>query len=212
MQRSEACPWAVPVIVKQLIPDNGTPDFDSLTKTKTVEKITILADEEGLSEIVGDLKMILVDPLGSKGREGAEDSQEQQVKTAEVRRQWAANQMLSLIRKGKSAKAASWIGGVVTILAGFGHLESPIDGIEIGSAVSVANQEMFRSRLLSCLTHLIFIKDIVFDDKTWPYWAVQSILQSKDSPPRRLVMELDDTIESAIRSAQEALGKINKKV
>lgn len=214
---AEASPWAVPIIFKQLISGNGTLNFDSLTKTKTLGGIMVLAHKEGLDEIVGEYRRILIDPL--RTTENGKDlgaSQEQQVKAVETRRETAANQMLALIRNGKSTKAESWIGSIVSLLAQFGHLETPIDETEeLGSAVSITSQKMFRSRLFSCLSHLITVKGIGSGDKTWPYRAVQSILKTKvdiKNPPHRLVVELDDAIESSIKTARQMLGKINKKV
>ncbi|KAG0125497.1 DNA polymerase phi-domain-containing protein [Tuber indicum] len=208
LQKAESTPWTAPVIFAQLVSNNGTPNFDSLTKTKYVDKIMILADEDGLDAIIGGFRKILLDPLQPKWNSDlGEESRQQKTKTAEVRRQWAADQILTLIRNGKSVKAESWIGNAVSLLAGFGFLETPVRGAELGIPVSPASQLMFRSRLMSCLSHLLSTKDDISGNETWPYRAVKKTLNNKET----LTIELDDTIETAIKSAQSTLKKINKK-
>ncbi|PWW79058.1 hypothetical protein C7212DRAFT_275448 [Tuber magnatum] len=208
LQKAESTPWTAPVIFAQLVSNNGTPNFDSLTKTKYADKIMILADEDGLGAVIGEFRKILLDPLGSKGNSySGEESQQQKVKTAEVRRQWAADQMLTLVRNGKSVKAESWIKSAVSLLAGFGFLEAPVRGTELGAPVSPTSQAMFRSRLMSCLSNLLSIKDNVSGDETWPYRAVKKALNHKDT----LVLELDDTIRTSIENAQSTLKEINKR-
>ena len=209
LQKAELTPWTVPVIFARLVSNSGTPNFGSLTKTKYVDKIMILADEDGLDAIIGEFRKILLNPLESKeSSDLGEESQQRKTKAAEVRRQWVADQMITLIRNGKSVKAEVWIKNAVSLLAGFGFLEVPVRGAELGIPVSSTSQAMFRSRLMSCLSHLLSVKDNISGDETWPYRAVKKAINSKDT----LAIELDDTIEIAIKNAQSTLKEINKKV
>lgn len=209
LQKAELTPWTVPVIFARLVSNSGTPNFGSLTKTKYVDKIMILADEDGLDAIIGEFRKILLNPLESKeSSDSGEESQQRKTKAAEVRRQWVADQMITLIRNGKSVKAEVWIKNAVSLLAGFGFLEVPVRGAELGIPVSSTSQAMFRSRLMSCLSHLLSVKDNISGDETWPYRAVKKAINSKDT----LAIELDDTIEIAIKNAQSTLKEINKKV
>ncbi|KAI5849467.1 DNA polymerase phi-domain-containing protein [Morchella snyderi] len=196
LAKAEAAPWSAPIIVTQLIANNGTPSFDSLTKGKHVEKILCLADEDGLVEVVRVLRGIMLAP-------GVDE-----VKTAEVRRQWACDQILSVVRSSKSVKSGAWLKEVVELFTAFGHFD-----VQEGAtpSVSASSQGMFRSRLMSCLSHLITLKDTADGDGTWPYRAVKTIGALKKTDGYKLAIDIDDVIAEALKSATKTLERIRKK-
>ncbi|KAL7269860.1 DNA-directed DNA polymerase [Rhizina undulata] len=205
LQKAESSSWSVPIIVSQLILNNGTPNFDHLTKTKTVEKIISSADESGLVQIVAEFKRIFLNPLGSDS-----EASDQEQKTVEVRRQWAADQILSIVRNGKSPKSPSWLEPVINMFATFGHFDMVDKKRRPKVPFSTASQAMFRSRLLSCLSHLIALKDQ--GDESWPHQAVKVIVGlEKETGKCKLAIEVDETIREALNTSVNTLEKIRKK-
>lgn len=195
LAKAEAATWSAPIIVTQLITNNGTPTFDSLTKGKHVEKILCLADEDGLVQIVRVLRGIILTPAAGD------------IKTTEVRRQWACDQILSVVRSSKSVKSTGWLGEVVEMFTTFGHF----DVLKLTTPISANSQGVFRSRLMSCLSHLITLKETTNDDETWPYRAVKTIGALKKADGYKLAIEIDDVIAEAIKSATKTLERIRKK-
>lgn len=202
LQKAEAEPWCVPVVVTQLVTGNGMPNFDHVTKGKTVDKMICFADEAGLVEVMKVLRGVIVAPVAVAGTPTAEDS-----KVAEVRRQWAADQILSVVRNGKSVKSETWLREVVEMLATFGHFDV---GEEMAVSISAVSQGMFRGRLLSCLSHLITVRGD--GGETWPYRAVKTISNLQKEGKYQLAIEVDEVIAGALKGATKTLERIRKKV
>lgn len=213
LSKAETAPWAVPVIVQQLISNNGTPNFDVQTKSKTVEKVLCFADEAGLVEIVGVLKNIILSPINTTTG-GLEGESVQVAKTAEVRRQWAADLILTVVRNGKSPKTESWLNEVITMFASFGHFDIVDKKKAPNPPISTSSQSMFRARLLSCLSYLITIKDGDARERaeTWPYKAVRAISTLQKDDNYNLAVEFDDVIEETLKGALKTLERIRRKL
>jgi DNA polymerase phi len=204
--KAEAAAWMAPVIFKQLVANNGTPNFDNLTKTKTVDKVICSADESGLVQIVEELRNVILNPLASS------PDVEDPSRVAEVRRQWAADQLLSAIRNGKTAKAESWLKKVVELFTTFGYFEVVDKKRKPATPVSTTSQGMFRARLMSCLTHLISLKEGGGNNESWPFMAIQTIAElmgKKNS--YKFVIEFDEAISEALEKANKAVEKLRKK-
>ncbi|KAA8907472.1 DNA polymerase phi-domain-containing protein [Sphaerosporella brunnea] len=204
--KAEASAWMAPVIFKQLVSNNGTPNFDNLTKTKTVDKVICSADEPGLVQIVGELQNVMLNPLASS------PDVEDPTKAAEVRRQWAADQLLSAIRSGKTVKAESWLKKVIELFTTFGYFEVVDKKRKPAIPVSTTSQGMFRARLMSCLTHLISLKEGGGNNDSWPFMAIRTIAgltEKKNS--YKFAIELDDAISEALDKANKSVAKLRKK-
>jgi DNA polymerase phi len=204
--KAEAAVWMSPVIFKQLVANNGTPNFDNLTKTKTVDKVICSTDESGLVQIVDELRNVILNPLASS------PDVEDPTKVAEVRRQWAADQLLSAIRNGKTVKAESWLKKVVELFTTFGYFEVVDKKRKPATPVSTTSQGMFRARLMSCLTHLISLKEGGGNNESWPFMAIQTIAElmgKKNS--YKFVIEFDEAISEALEKANKAVEKLRKK-
>lgn len=212
LSKAETAPWTAPIIVQQLISNNGTPNFDVQTKSKTVEKVLCFADEAGLVEIVGVLKNIILSPITTTGEVKAEPAQV--AKTAEARRQWAADLILTVVRNGKSPKTESWLNEVITMFASFGHFDIVDKKKAPNPPISTSSQSMFRARLLSCLSYLITIKegDVGERAETWPYKAVRAISTLQKDGNYNLAVEFDDVIEETLRGALKTLERIRRKL
>ena len=211
--RAESATWTATVISRQLTTNNGTPAFDQLTKTKTVDKVLCTADESGLVEAMDGLKNIILDPLRSK------PDVADPAKAAGVRRQWAADQILSVVRSGKAVKAESWLRNAVEVLVAFGYFDIADKKKNTPAIpISAASQAMFRARLMSCLTHLISLKDTIVQEgedhnaETWPYIAFKTLTELEEKKKsHRLVVEFDDEISKALQKAATAVEKLRAK-
>jgi len=207
--KAESTAWTVPVIFRQLATNNGTPNFDQLTKTKTVDKVLCSADESGLVEVVKELGSIISNPLASS------PDIEDPTKVAEVRRQWAADQILTVIRNGKTIKAESWLRKVIEIFTTFGYFNIIDNKKKPIIPVSTTSQGMFRARLMSCLTHLISLKDVKESEgqsETWPYMAIKTIAELEEKKNSyKFAIEFDEEISEALEKATKTIEKLRKK-
>jgi len=204
--RAESAAWTAPVIFKQLVANNGSPNFDQLTRTKTVDKVLCSADETGLVEVVKVLGDIISNPLGSSP--DVEDG----TKVAEVRRQWAADQILSAVRSGKTVKAESWLKKVVELFATYGYFDVVDKKKKPAVPVTTASQEMFRARLMSSLTHLITLKESDGNNESWPYLAVKTLAELEEKRNSyKFVVDFDEEIAEALEKATKAVKKLRKK-
>ncbi|KAF8426593.1 DNA polymerase phi-domain-containing protein, partial [Tirmania nivea] len=250
-QLATAQPSSIPYIVKGLVLGNGTTRFDQLTKAKTVEKLLPLAgeSEDALREVVEMFRDIIVTPLLTKpgkaadGEDdpntdesaGGDDDQKENIKAAkreeESKRQWAADQILSLVRSGRGKKHDAWAVLVVELFAVLGHFDvtqltggtKSIASLVLGGTVPVpkvseASRSMFRARLSSVLGHLLSLKmeevgDAVgagLDRDTWPYRTVR-IVREVMAAGGVLAMEFDEQLEEAVESGWGKLESIRAK-
>ncbi|RPB26351.1 hypothetical protein L211DRAFT_781643 [Terfezia boudieri ATCC MYA-4762] len=228
-----AQPSAIPYIVKGLVLGNGTTGFDQLTKTKTVEKLLPLAgdSEDALREVVEMFRDIIVTPPLTKTGKTAEDEDDASAdESAESKRQWAADQILSLARSGKGKKHDSWTTLVVELFAILGHFDVTkltggiksvatlvLGGTVPAPKVSEASRSMFRARLSSVLGHSLSLKveEIVdegtgLDRDTWPYRAVR-VVREVMAAGGVLAMDFDEQIEEVVGSGWGKLKSIRAK-
>ncbi|KAI5856466.1 DNA polymerase phi-domain-containing protein [Tricharina praecox] len=204
--KSESAAWTAPVIFKQLVANNGSPNFDQLTRTKTVDKVLCSADEAGLVEVVKVLGDVISNPLGSLS--DVEDG----TKVAEVRRQWAADQILSAIRSGKTVKSESWLKKVIELFATYGYFDVVDKKKKPVVPVTTISQGMFRARLMSSLTHLITLTAGVDNSESWPYLAVKTLAELEEKKNSyKFVVEFDEKIAEALEKATTTVEKLRKK-
>ena len=197
----EATPWMSPVVFKQLVSEHGTPNFDQLTKTKTVDKVIFPADINGLNEIFDSLKEVIMNPLTADDEGSA--------KVAEGRRQWAADHILAVIRNGKAIKPENWLRKVVELFTALGYYDIVEEERKAKPDITQATQTMFRTRLMSVLTQLIGHKGgKMANGESWPFLAVRS-LQNLDRESRyKCVIEFDPTIEAEVDAAMHTVAQI----
>lgn len=147
---------AVPTLECLLSSPNGQANFDHATRTKTVEKLISSLDGKYVKDLVATFRKIILRP-------GTQDLQ-----AAAVVRQVVADQLVNLVRSrqftdGKlSSDASEGIQLALSILADFAYFNSRLD--KLGHSghepsddppFSAASRDVFKSRILSCLTHLI---------------------------------------------------------
>ncbi len=141
------------VLVTQLIGKNGHPNFDSITKTKTVEQVLAALDVERVREYVQHLGDIMC-----KGIATDDDDELQEITN---RRKWALDQLLFLVRTPSVPKDDALILDVLTFLAAHGYfaLTKPIKKRFLLHTLPTppladSLKQLTRQRFLSCVSEL----------------------------------------------------------
>jgi DNA polymerase phi len=180
-----------------LLSGNGTPTFDQVTKTRTIERLLNQADNVTLMCILQHYESIIQYPSTDES------------KTAEARRQLLTNQLVAVLRSGKSDKSDKWIMSLLSMFVRFGYFTAERSESKPSPPVSGTSQEMFRTRLSSCLAYLISSNHQ--NDDSWPFRALSTI-RDYEQLHMTPVIELDDVIQDAKDSALKRLDRIHKKV
>ena len=197
-----------PILKAVLDPDKGDINFDKITKTKTVEFLISSVDDpayEQLTDVYEDLIL----------RPGVEDE-----KAAMSRRQSAADQLVSAIKSiqqptgedlAKSQCLVS-IRRILAVLAKYAYFD--VDnvqdnrGLNPSPKMSQASREMFRSRIMSCLSSLIakpigqpshFAYELVF--------GIHGREEKTDYPSA--VLNADENVRSVLKAAWQILRKVH---
>ncbi|KAF8468401.1 DNA polymerase phi-domain-containing protein [Kalaharituber pfeilii] len=241
------------LVLRGLVLGEGTTGFDALSKSRTVERVLVAAGTGGEMAVQGAvevLREIILTPQlsnGSKKKEldeeeeeeeseneeddrAGEDDEKENIKSLkreeERKRQWAADQILILLRSGKVEKTHGWVAGVVDLIVVLGHFDLSAgttvkeDALRkiLGTdklptpKVSDASREIFRARLSSVLGHLLSLKESQQEQSaagrdTWPYRAVRVIRETLDGGAT-LAMEFDSEIEKAVDRSWKRLEGI----
>ncbi|KAH0536326.1 hypothetical protein FGG08_006799 [Glutinoglossum americanum] len=195
--RAEASPEMTYSMIAGLISGNGTPSFDQVTKTRTIEKLLNQADNTALTRVLQLYQNIIQYP----STDG--------LKSTEPRRQLLADQLVAVLRSGKSERSDGWIMSLLSMFARFGYFTVEEGESKPSPPISGTSQNMFRTRMSSCLAHLISSKNQ--NDDSWPFRALSAI-RDYERQHMASVIELDGTIRDAKDSAMKRLDRIHKKM
>lgn len=189
--------------VNGLMGSAGSVNFDQVTKTKTVEKIVVEANFNALKKIVPMLEKLVAHP-------GTDDS-----KAAASNRQFLANLLTSIVR----SRASDSEDGIQTILehilnifVRFGYFTPKEDGSKAVAepAVSSQTQELFRSRINSCLNSLIASQTHA---ATLPYAIVRNIRDAAKSEEHgKFIISIDGPLHDSVKAAFKSLKKLSSTV
>ncbi|KAK6501948.1 hypothetical protein TWF481_009766 [Arthrobotrys musiformis] len=194
--KAENSPSTASTLLTCLLSRNGSPNFESVTKTKVIESLFSCADEQGKLEIVQFFKSFILQPA-------AEDS-----KSIEKSRQWAADQLLSMIRSGKATPKSSCVSEIVSIFVEYGHFNIK-SSLSADLAFSATTQATFRNRLSSCLSELLQNPDL--KSTIWPAKAVLLIKQKQEDATDDFATTVDESIEEEIEKVFKIISKLDKK-
>ncbi|KAF3911685.1 hypothetical protein AA313_de0203547 [Arthrobotrys entomopaga] len=195
--KAETSPALASVLLASLLSRNGSPNFESITKTKVIEPLFSSADEQGRLAIVQSFKSLILKP-------DAEDA-----KSVEKSRQWAADQLLSMIRSNKAGLQKIWVSEIIDIFVLYGHFNIKSKDITPELAFSPATQATFRMRLSSCLSELIENSD--FREVIWPAKAAISIQQMQENGKNEFAITFDGDIEEEIAKVFKIISRLDKK-
>ncbi|KAK6340587.1 hypothetical protein TWF696_008913 [Orbilia brochopaga] len=196
--KAEADPVIASTLLLCLLTGNGSPNFESITKTKIIEPISSCADEQGQLEIILFFKSLILRP----------DAEDQ--KSIEKSRQWAADQLLSLIRSSKVGLQSPAISEITNIFVEYGHFNVKSSKEDSPTPeFSPATQAVFRTRLSSCLSELLQRPE--FRDVLWPAKAVLLIKEKQASDDTTFAITVDENIKEEISKVFKIVSKLNKK-
>ncbi|PKY03126.1 putative DNA polymerase V [Aspergillus campestris IBT 28561] len=179
---------------------NGLPaNFDQITKTKTVEKMAVEANADALRQIVPRLERLIASP----------DTTD--IKAAASTRQFLAGLLLSIVRSRASASdtddAQDVLEQILFTFVRFAYF-SAADDAKSGAQppLTQQTQELFRSRINSCLNSLIAQQKYATD---LPYAVVRKIRDgAKSGEYGKFIIDMDETLRESVKSAFKSLKKL----
>ncbi|RDW85130.1 hypothetical protein BP6252_02720 [Coleophoma cylindrospora] len=181
---AESSPDLVIIFLPQLLANNGNYNFDKITKTKTVEKLLQLTNDDTATEIVETLlqPVISVDSADS-------------AKEPESRRQMFGDYLLNLIRRVDASSSPTWLKSMA-----FPKLFDLAYGTELACSppLSDRTRTLFRNRLSSALTHVLSGLENC-------HYPCDLLSLSPDA------VKMDDDITSAKDQATSTVAKLLKK-
>lgn len=193
IQAVEACPRLLPTILPCLIAGHGTYNFDRVTKTKTVERLLALVDDNSAATVIGVLK----DPALSVNVTDSDLAKE-----SEIRRIILGDHILNMIRKVNlvdDTRSNDWIReSALPTLAKFAYSENAT----CKPPLSEKTRTIFRSRLMSAFSHLLS------DLKGYVYPC--DLLTSFASDAVQMDEKLTESKDSALATVEKILKKAKK--
>jgi DNA polymerase phi len=208
--RVQQKPNSAPSIFISLTTKNGTVDLDRLTRTKTLEQILSVADDEALRKIVRHLSSLVLRP----------ECQDQV--TADSRRQAIADMLLSTVRSytryeqlsSTSGEDDNWLRKTLELMVENAYYV-PNRSAKTSKVplppISDSSRKVFQERLSSCLTRLLGVKT---ESRTSYALLVVEIIRSKDASSKTLdlVFKADETVMKTVDKAVKTLDSIVAKV
>ncbi|GMK55691.1 hypothetical protein CspeluHIS016_0207470 [Cutaneotrichosporon spelunceum] len=203
----KADPTAGFTLLSQLVGKHGRPDFDRVTKTKTVEGIMSSLSVDGVEKYVAYLENVLV----SEDEGGLDE-----------RRTWALDQMLALARNGAVPRADGWISRVLNTLLVHGFFlirkadkRSKITALRaipkppLSDVVAATARARFYSALVEVTAHKEDGKEGTDSaGKLWLTRALDTMAALEKNSAVELVSDADDEIKKLRADAVAALAPL----
>lgn len=191
-------------------PPSGSVNFDQVTKTKTLEKLLGKVEDSALLDLIPLFSQLLAWP-------NAENSV-----VAAASRRMVADQMVALIRSRQNVAAqeikqpnefTAFVYRVLSLFAEHAYFVRGADALandqEINPPISASSREMFRSRILSCMTHVLAKHAQPAD---FSYELVAFIRSMAQKPEKaKLLFQSDDAVKRTVDRAFVTLDKIHSK-
>jgi DNA polymerase phi len=191
------------IMVTGLTSGNGSVFFDGITKTKTLQELITLADEDAFEKLITRFESLMRSP----------DAGDQ--KSADNVRQALADLLLSGLRSKVKEQAegsitTSWIGDLLSLFSKYAYLvPKPIKSEQEFPlpAVSPEGRVMYQHRLSSCLAHLLTVHSK--DPSKWPWFVVRKIHSiTKSSRPYDLALEAEKPVLKTLKRAYKITEEI----
>ncbi|THY50080.1 hypothetical protein D6C97_07129, partial [Aureobasidium pullulans] len=196
--RSKSDQESIPVMLKGLLSGNGAVDFDRLTKSKTAEDLFARAKDESAKDALTLLQQLSAKP-------NAEDQPQ-----ADLKRRLLADMMLNMARKqqAEEGKDNESITSLVLSMVPFGYADASAGALKASPPLSEASQEMFRSRLMSCLNHILSARmdtDFAILEK-----VVEEVKTVDATSKTGLRTKADEEIVNNLETAHKTLKALKK--
>lgn len=208
------------VLVTQLIGKNGHQNFDSITKTKTVEQVLSSLDIDRVREYVKHLGDIIC--------QGIETEDEDEVTEITNRRKWALDQLLFLVRTPTVPKDDELLVNILTFLAAHGYftMQKPLKKRFLlerlpTPAFTDSLKQVTRSRFLSSVSELAKqatstgstgkkTPGVAQDGQLWLAKAHNVLLQLEKDKSFKSIFDHDDEIAAKLADGVRCLEKVRK--
>ena len=200
--RVETEPQATTAVIGGLLGPNGHVNFDHVTKTKTVEKLLSQVDAQTLRTVLPLFEHLILKP------------QVQEETGAASRRQIFADQLLFAVRSRpvdsiSETAVSEWSVCIEQLLNFFVDVAYFSPKLAAEPPVSKSSQDVFRSRISSCLTHLIAKAE---DPAQFPYHVVTIIrIREQGNENSQPLFDADDNIRKTVVRAWKTLDKLRLK-
>lgn len=211
LKRAQTQPSTVVTIIRGLLqPPQGRVNFDQSTKTRVVEKVLSLVNGSDLEQLLPVFRRLILSP-------GTIDE-----KAAVAARQVLADHLVFVIRSKQADTNETELGtlhystglsSILAIFAEFAYFTGEVDARSPeprhNLPISSASRDMFRSRISSCLTHLI---NKSADPSRFAYTLVKDIRLCEENDNRCIsLLDVEPNVENSIRKAWKILQKIKSK-
>ncbi|MCJ1393982.1 DNA-directed DNA polymerase [Xylographa bjoerkii] len=204
--RIDQDPQVAAVFIERLIA-NSYANFDHLTKTKTIEKLLNQANVQALQDIIAIFGQAILRP------EAQDD------KGASATRQLVSDYLVSLVRSTLSpvlelTEYHRCMSAATTIFLKYAYFEvipdvnDPVKSPE--PPMSIGSREVFKSRLTSCLSHLMVKSE---NPAYHPYEVLKTIRLYETQTERYTpLMSLDgeSDVAETIKKGWKAITKLHK--
>ncbi|CDU23885.1 related to DNA polymerase V [Sporisorium scitamineum] len=209
------------VLVTQLIGKNGHQNFDSITKTKTVEQVLSALDTDRVREYVKHLGDIIC--------QGIDTEDEDELTEITNRRKWALDQLLFLVRTPTVPKDDQLLVDILALLAAHGYftMQKPLKKRFLlerlpTPAFTDSLKQVTRSRFLSSVSELAKqassstaaagkkTPGVAQDGQLWLAKAHDVLLQLEKDKSFKSIFDHDDEIAAKLADGVRCLGKVRK--
>tara|TARA_R110002003_G_scaffold433_12_gene19791 strand:+ start:1478 stop:2260 length:783 start_codon:yes stop_codon:yes gene_type:complete len=200
---------ALPIFVA-LTSKNGSIEFDKITKTRSLEQILLLADDDALKKIVRHLNSLILRP----------DTEDEAI--AHGRRQVIADLLLNLVKHfkrynelpGDTAEQDGWLRKCLEIFVEYAYFV-PSESAKTNKVplprLTERSRQVFQERLSSCLTKLLAVD--VGSRSTFALMVVGMIRsKSASSKSLSLAFRADKAVSKSLEKASQTLAAISAKV
>jgi hypothetical protein len=199
---------AAPIFIA-LTSEHGAIDLDKLTKTKTLETILSLADDDALRKVVDHLRSLIVRPR----------SQERNI--ADHQRRVIADMLLHIVKGYKKyennyeaiSQDSSWLHTLLDTIVEHAYFmpgqSAKADKVPLPS-ISEHSRKVYQERLSSCLGRLLAVEKDT--SVSFPFLVVKMIKSKTASQDLQLVFRADDSVMKIVRKANKSLESLSAKV
>lgn len=188
--------------INGLMGSAGSINFDQVTKTKTVEKIAVEANLDSLKQTVPLFERLIAQP-------GTDDG-----KAAASSRQTLAGLLLAIVRARSANQDAednteTILEQILFIFVRYAYFMEN-DGQSAQPAMTEQTQELFRSRINSCLNSVIANQKFA---ATLPYAVVLKIRDAAKSEEfGKFIINMGDPVQESLKTAFKSLKKLSSMV
>ena len=188
--RAREQPEIVCLVIETLVSATGTINFDHLTKTKTVGDIINGIDAHFIPGLLSLIESMSLNPTRFS----------LEIADLETVRRILADMMLTLTRSRKIDLEEEWTRHVLRIFLNFSYVDETPN-------LSRPSREGFRSRLSSCINHMISSESKASEIC---YMVISHLEDMRASKDHKILLQADEAIQRSLEHAIRTVLEINR--